>query len=135
VEDVRARGDGRELLLTLPGGPVTLTVDRPRIEQVLVNLMDNALKFSPAATPIDVRLVTAEGGARIEVADQGPGVPEADRARLFERFYQAHVEGFRGGMGIGLYLAREIAERHGGRIEARFPSHGGSRFVIVLPPD
>ena len=138
IEDLRVRGDGRTLRLTLPDGSLTLTVDPLRIEQVLVNLVDNALKFSPKGSAIDVRLSTGEsgaGGARIEVADQGPGVPDADRPRLFERFFQAHGEGFQGGMGIGLYLSKEIVERHGGRVEAHFPVEGGSRFVIVLPPD
>ena len=133
ARDLRYRAGDHELRLSLPEPPLVVPADSLRIEQVLVNLVDNALKFSPPGAPIDVTVDRAEAAVRISVADSGPGVPEAQRPRLFDRFYQAHGEGFQGGMGLGLYLSREIVERHGGRIEPEFPPEGGSRFVITLP--
>lgn len=110
------------------------TFDASRIEQVLINLVDNALKFSPRSGPIDIHLArVGDVAARITVSDQGPGVPVARRPQLFERFYQAGGDGFQGGPGLGLYLSRQIVERHDGQIEAQFPAGAGACFVVTLP--
>jgi signal transduction histidine kinase len=69
----------------------------------------------------------------VAVRDYGAGVPVERRDRLFERFYQAHAEGHRGGLGLGLFISRQIAQLHGGTLEAEFPDAGGSRFVLILP--
>ncbi|HEU5317431.1 MAG TPA: GAF domain-containing sensor histidine kinase [Chloroflexota bacterium] len=133
IEDLRPRAGQHPLNLTAPDGPLTAEVDAIRLEQVLVNLLDNALKFSPDGAPVDVSLRT-DGDERfsITVADRGPGVPDDQRPHLYERFYQAQSDGYAGGMGLGLYLSRQIVERHGGSIHADFPDGGGSRFTITL---
>jgi signal transduction histidine kinase len=130
VADTRLRCEGRPIEAWLPERRAA-SVDPLRLEQVLVNLLDNADKYSPAGAPIDVEM---RSGAAIEIAvrDQGPGVPPEQRERIFERFYQAHTR-TRSGMGLGLYISRQIVELHGGTLTAEFPTEGGSRFVIRLP--
>jgi signal transduction histidine kinase len=114
--------------------PVTADIDPLRIEQVVINLLDNAIKFSPDEGVITVEIRTP-GAKKIEVAinDQGEGIPAEQRTRLFDRFYQAHSNGHHGGMGLGLYISRQIIELHGGQLEAEFPPEGGTCFVISLP--
>jgi PAS domain S-box-containing protein len=126
---------------TKVGCPLELSVeprisvlwDRVRIGQVITNLIANALKYGPAK-PILVRL-TRDGdkAVRIEVDDQGPGVPEVDLCRIFERFERASSLRHHGGLGLGLYVAREIVEAHGGSITARNKPEGGACFIVSLP--
>jgi signal transduction histidine kinase len=116
--------------------PATLQayVDPLRIEQVVTNLVENAIKFSPRATSIDVDLTTTSlGMVRLTVRDRGPGIPPEGRQRIFERFYQAKAVNKATGLGLGLYICRQIVEQHGGSIGAEFPSDGGTRFVVMLP--
>jgi signal transduction histidine kinase len=109
-------------------------VDPLRLEQVVINLLDNAVKYSPGGSPIEVTVCrVADDALEIVVRDHGLGIPPEKRARIFERFYQAHGNGHKSGMGLGLYVSRQIVELHGGDITAEFPSDGGSRFVVRLP--
>ena len=111
-------------------------VDPLRLEQVLSNLLENALKFSGTAEQIEVDLSQPHPRRiQLSVRDYGPGVPEEQRARLFERFYQARSEHARRGLGLGLYISRQIVQQHGGMITVEFPADTGSRFVVVLPTD
>jgi len=113
---------------------ITTLADPDRLEQVLINLLDNAIKYSPDGGSIDVDVrVTDANVASIRVADHGLGIPENRRDKIFERFYQAHGNGHLGGMGLGLYVSQEIVEMHGGMISVEFPSEGGTRFVIQMP--
>jgi len=109
-------------------------VDALRVEQVITNLLDNAVKYSPNGG--DIQVVLARGDdehAELSVRDHGLGIPPEKRADIFERFYQAHGSGSRSGLGLGLYVSRQIVEMHGGSICAEFPMDGGSRFVVRLP--
>jgi excisionase family DNA binding protein len=110
-------------------------VDPLRLEQVLTNLLDNAVKYSPDGGGIDVRLAPCVDDRVVELAvrDRGLGIPADRRDQIFERFYQAHGNGYRSGMGLGLHISREIVELHGGEIRAEFPADGGTRFVVRLP--
>jgi excisionase family DNA binding protein len=108
-------------------------VDGLRLEQVLTNLLDNAVKYSPDGGPIEVVLVGRDTAVELSVRDHGLGVPPEKRAQLFERFYQAHATEARSGLGLGLYISRQIVELHGGEIRAEFPSDGGTRFRVRLP--
>ena len=107
------------------------------MEQVVTNLIDNAIKYSPEGGQIEVSLVTPDDHTvRLSVRDHGVGVPPQHRAQIFDRFYQAHAGGpltSMAGMGLGLYISRQIVEMHDGRIEAEFPDDGGTRFVVTLP--
>jgi signal transduction histidine kinase len=109
-------------------------VDPLRLEQVVVNLLDNAVKYSPDGGRIE--LVVSRPTPELfelSVRDHGLGIPPEKRGHIFERFYQAHANAQRGGMGLGLYITRQIIELHGGSIRAEFPPDGGTRFVVELP--
>lgn len=106
-------------------------VDPLRFEQVLTNLLSNALKFGPAGEAVEITLKRDGWHFRLGVFDRGPGVPEDRRARLFERFFQANPD--RSGMGLGLFITKEIVEAHGGKVVAEFPASGGTRFTVTLP--
>ena len=109
-------------------------VDPLRLEQVIRNLIDNAIKYSPQGGSIDVVLGPVDGtGVSLVVRDHGLGIPPERRENLFDRFYQAHGEGHFGGLGLGLYISRQIVELHGGHISAEFPADGGSSFEVTLP--
>jgi PAS domain S-box-containing protein len=113
---------------------VTASVDPIRLEQVLVNLIDNAVKYSPNKTPVEVELtLPVPQQLRITVTDHGIGIPVDRREHIFDRFYQAHGTGHLGGMGLGLYISQQIVRLHQGQIHAEFPYDGGTRFTILLP--
>jgi signal transduction histidine kinase len=136
VEDAmaaaRSRTSRHELSLRAPLS-LAAWVDPLRLEQVLTNLLDNAIKFSPRGGRVEVRVWRVGGEARVAIADQGVGVPPDQRGRLFDRFFQAKGGDRMGGMGLGLYISRQIVELHGGRIAAEFPRAGGTRLVVALP--
>jgi signal transduction histidine kinase len=108
-------------------------VDPLRIEQVLTNLLENASKFSPPGAAIEVRLVDAGDGLECAVRDHGVGIPEEHRKGIFARYHQAHAQSYQSGLGLGLYVSRQIMEQHGGSIRVEFPDDGGTRFVVTLP--
>jgi signal transduction histidine kinase len=112
---------------------VPVRVDALRIEQVLTNLIDNAVKFGGDTTRTDVEVRRDANAAVVSVRDRGPGIPPAERLRVFERFHQVDVQRHFGGMGLGLYVSREIVELHGGTIAVEEPEGGGTRFVVRLP--
>jgi two-component system sensor histidine kinase KdpD len=122
--------------------PVTtnITADLPfvplddlLIQQVLVNLLENAIRHTPTATPIDISARKEENFVVIEVADRGPGLPPDDLSRLFEKFYQAVNSQNRTGAGLGLAICRGIVQLHGGTIEANNRPGGGASFRFTLP--
>jgi signal transduction histidine kinase len=120
--------------ITLEAPPaLPLALDPLRLEQVLTNLLDNAIKYSPDGGAIEVSLAVADGAVELSVRDHGLGVPPEKRAYVFERFYQAHAQEHRSGLGLGLYVSRQIVELHGGTIDCAFPADGGTRFVVRLP--
>ena len=110
------------------------TVDSLQLEQVLINLLENAVNFSPNGGSIQVALRQAEAGlVELSVRDHGLGIPTEKRGSIFERYFQAHSDAHRGGMGLGLYISRQIVQLHGGEIWAEFPPDGGTRVVMQLP--
>lgn len=121
--------------LETPDHPVVGQFDEGRLEQILSNLLGNALKFTPAGGTVLLRLATAPGDwAVIQVEDTGPGIPTDDLPRLFERFYQSeHPAGERRGTGLGLAVAKECVDLHGGEIRAENRPEGGARFTVRLP--
>jgi PAS domain S-box-containing protein len=112
-------------------GPVTGSWDRLRVEQILTNLLSNAMKYAPR-TAIVVRVAREADAAVLDVRDAGPGIPEADLARIFERFERASPQSY-GGLGLGLYIARQIAEAHGGTLTAASAPGNGAVFTVRLP--
>jgi signal transduction histidine kinase len=120
-------------------GPDSLEglVDPLRLEQVITNLIDNAVKYSPDGGPVRVEMVFDDsvepGILNITVTDCGIGIPPERREHIFDRFYRAHTDGHYSGMGLGLYISKEIVQLHGGSLDVYFPEAGGSSFVITIP--
>lgn len=121
--------------MTLDAPPMLLAeVDGLRFEQAIVNLVDNAVKYSPDGGAIEVVARQADvSQLQIQVRDHGVGIPAERRARIFDRFYQAHDSATFGGMGLGLFITRQIVESHEGTIAVSFPDGGGTCFTITMP--
>jgi signal transduction histidine kinase len=108
--------------------------DRERLRQVLANLIENAIKYSPSGDAVEVRAQPDDGTVRISVADRGPGIPHDQQRLIFEKFGRADVAGgSKPGTGLGLFIARSIAEAHGGSIDVRSSPDAGSTFTLTLP--
>lgn len=122
----------RELLLEAECDPVVLGEEK-RLRQVLVNLVTNAYKYSPETDPVLVRVRCDETDAFLEVVDHGPGIPEADRELVFERFARLATTAGRPGLGLGLYIVSIIAHNHGGEALVVETPGGGATFVVRLP--
>jgi signal transduction histidine kinase len=131
----RFRDHGLDLRAVPPDAPLVATVDRLRIEQVLDNLIENAIKYTTSGRLPEITVGWEGDQARIAVIDEGVGIPEHERERIFERFYRgSNVETVTDtGMGLGLYICRRIVEGHGGRIWAQPTPTGGTTFVVTLP--
>jgi signal transduction histidine kinase len=112
-------------------------LDRDRIKQVLVNLIDNAIKYSPAGSPVTLRVRADDGGVEIDVDDHGLGIPAEALPTLFDKFRRVDTRTNREtyGAGLGLYIARAIVEAHGGHISVESRVGEGSRFTVALPLD
>ncbi|HJP70407.1 MAG TPA: ATP-binding protein [Candidatus Limnocylindria bacterium] len=131
----RFRDHGLDLRTVPPEVPLVASVDRMRIEQVLDNLIENAIKYTTNGRLPEINVGWEGDQARIAVIDSGVGIPEKERERIFERFYRgSNVENVTDtGMGLGLYICRRIVEGHGGRIWAQPTQGGGTTFVVTLP--
>ncbi len=138
VGRLRVYADRQEVALRIevePGPVLTVVGDEDRLGQLLANLIHNAIKFSPAGTEVAVHVRGDRENVLIEVEDHGPGIPETDRNRIFERFYKvdrARSRG-RGGTGLGLAIARHIVDRHRGHIWVQSHEGEGSSFFVSLP--
>lgn len=114
--------------------PVVVTLDRDKIIQVLVNLLSNSIKHSPEGAAVRLRyLPRTGGGVRLEVEDEGVGIPPGREEEIFGRFQQLGLNDQRQGSGLGLTISRQIVERHGGRIWAEPKREHGALFVVELP--
>jgi signal transduction histidine kinase len=131
-------GTGRQLLFRQQSGSLFARVDPQRIEHLVGNLLENAMKYSPPDEPIAIELAADAGGARLSVTDRGLGIPSAERDSVFRPFYQVQPGMMSDGMiglGLGLFVSREIVELHGGTIALEVPIRGGTRVVVTLPID
>jgi PAS domain S-box-containing protein len=135
VETGQTLSDSQRLELTAPDGPVMVKADSQRLEQVLMNLVGNAIKYAPEGDRIDVRLDIVDDSVIIRVQDYGQGIAEADRDQIFLRYFQARRRQPlpQAGLGLGLYIAREIMLAHGGDLELTSTSGDGSIFSARLP--
>ncbi|RYG19089.1 MAG: response regulator [Caulobacteraceae bacterium] len=138
IENVHGLADSLQVSLRLQDGPTApVRGDTDRLIQVAVNLLSNAVKFSPAGSEVEVSVQPETRIARLSVRDYGPGIPDEFRARIFSKFAQADSSDTRakGGTGLGLAIAREIAERHGGRLWFESAPGEGATFHLDLPLD
>jgi signal transduction histidine kinase len=127
----------RRVSIELPAEPTIAFVDPQRVQQVVGNLLSNALKYSPSDRPVALRLRRTEGEAVIAVRDEGPGIPADALPHLFDRFHRVpgiEVRSGSGtGLGLGLFISEAIVRRHGGRIEVETELGRGSTFSVRLP--
>ena len=112
---------------------ITATFDRGRVLQVASILLDNAVKYTPSGGSVTVRVEEYDGSVALAVSDTGVGISEDQLPRIFERFHRADPSRSEGGVGLGLSIARQIAESHGGQIRAQSTPGTGSTFTLLLP--
>jgi two-component system sensor histidine kinase SenX3 len=137
VDRVVASAGDRAVDISVAGALPTgsLVVDNAQVESALVNLIENAVKYSDAGSPVEVSAVDAGDYVEFIVRDRGIGIPPADRDRIFERFYRVDRARSRatGGTGLGLAIVRNVARNHGGDVHVESREGEGSTFVIQLP--
>jgi signal transduction histidine kinase len=120
--------------IAVTGNLPTVRGDRARLRQVLGNLIDNAVKYSPEEGEVEVRAFASDGGVRVSVRDAGPGIPREHQTRIFDKFGRLEIPGSsKPGTGLGLFIARSIAEAHGGALEVSSLPREGATFVLTLP--
>ena len=135
LEQLKSRVEGRQIRVEVPPDLPFVPMDFVLIVQVLVNVVDNALKYSPPDKPIEIRAWTAEGQVAIQVADRGIGIPSEDLDRVFDKFYRVQRPDNVTGTGLGLSISKGLVEAHGGRIWAENRSGGGTVFTLTLPAE
>jgi two-component system sensor histidine kinase KdpD len=123
----------RPLKISIPADLPMIPVDAPLVQQVLFNLLDNAVQHTLSGTSIEISAAVEAGAVRVEVADRGPGIRPGEERKIFDKFYRVTAEGKRSGMGLGLALCEAIVRLHGGRIWAENRPEGGAAFRFTLP--
>jgi signal transduction histidine kinase len=123
---------GQEIAVELPADLGRVQGDPIQLTQVFVNLISNANKYAPESTAIHVGGASDELTVSVWVEDQGPGIPEVQRASVFEHYYRADPAAAEG-MGLGLWIVKTIVERHGGVVQVSASAEGGARFTVALP--
>jgi two-component system phosphate regulon sensor histidine kinase PhoR len=124
---------GLALELEIPADLPSVSADEGRIEQVLLNLVHNAIKFTPSGGRITISARAGAGGVEFRVEDTGSGIPEAELDRVFERFYKSDKARRSEGSGLGLAIAKHIVMAHGGTIRAERAPGGGAALIFTLP--
>ena len=123
----------KELTLTLTPSGTAAVFDPKWTAEAVCNLLDNAVKYTPPGGRVTVAVAPYEMFCRIIVSDTGPGIPEEEQAKIFQRFYRASNVHDQEGVGVGLYLAREIVRGQGGYLKVDSPEEGGTAFSLFLP--
>ena len=132
VQVVLVPGGGREIRVTAPPAATWVRGHGAKLEQVLINLLSNALKYSPDGGPVTLAAASTAQGIAVAVTDQGLGLTEDQQAKLFTRFFRADPSGPIPGTGLGLVIVKELVERMGGRVEVRSRPGEGSTFTVHL---
>jgi len=132
---LQKRLEGRPVTVKLPPGTPMIYVDTVMIEQVLINLLENVLRYTPEKSPVEIMAEASNFAVKISVADQGPGIPAGLENQLFEKFYRVRNEAAQSGVGLGLAICRAIIEAHGGSIQAQNRPTGGAVFSFMIPLD
>jgi two-component system sensor histidine kinase KdpD len=124
---------GQHIQLALPDPLLLVHVDGPLFERVLINLLENALKYAGSKAQIGITAQADEQQLRLEVWDNGPGIPTGQEQAIFDKFSRGHKESAIPGVGLGLAICRAIVEVHGGTISAHTRPEGGACFRVTLP--
>jgi len=123
----------RRVQVVLPNDLPLLNIDAVLFERVLCNLLENAVKYTPVGSPIEISASSSSDSVRLCVSDEGPGLPKGREATIFEMFERGNKEGATPGVGLGLAICRAIVEAHGGTIHGETRPQGGARFTVELP--
>jgi signal transduction histidine kinase len=124
----------QQVRLACEDGLPPVLVDRRRMQQIVGNLVQNASRYAPEGTTIELGAERSGAAIRLTVADEGPGIPPSERERIFDKFYRGErTKGMTSGTGLGLAIARTLVELHGGRISVEDRPGGGARFVVEIP--
>ena len=125
--------DAQRIRVTIPADLPLVAMDGVLMEQLILNLLDNALKYSPPGTPVDIKAWAAGKSLTLSISDRGPGIPAGDEERIFEKLARGHTASNRPGAGLGLAICKGIVTAHGGRIQAVNHPQGGAQFLVTLP--
>jgi len=126
---------GRTVNTKLPDELGLVKIDAVLIEQVFINLLENACKYTPSESSIEILVEVTAHMVKVSVTDQGPGIPQGEEEKLFDKFYRLHPDGYQSGVGLGLAICKAIILAHGGIIGVRNSEHGGAQFYFMLPLD
>jgi two-component system sensor histidine kinase KdpD len=132
---LQRRLEGRKVTVAMPPGTPMVFADAVLIGQVLTNLLENALRYTPVASPLELAVELSPSAVQVRVSDRGPGIPKGKETVIFEKFYRSQRQSAPVGMGLGLAICRSIVESHGGGIEAQNRAGGGATFTFKLPLD
>jgi K+-sensing histidine kinase KdpD len=130
---VRGRLGARPVITRIPPEIPMIPMDAVLLEQVFVNLLENAIRYTPEGSPLEIEAESQGAHARVELRDRGPGVSDSERDLLFERFYRGTRSPSEGGVGLGLTICRAILDAHGGTIDIANREHGGAVVRLCLP--
>jgi two-component system phosphate regulon sensor histidine kinase PhoR len=130
----RELANGRRFVVQIPEEPLDASADRDKVRQILANLVENALKYSPSGGTVTVAARKTHDAVQVRVVDEGTGVPQGEQERIFRKFYRAEATGQpTGGTGLGLFIARGLASAMGGRVWVDSDTGVGGCFVLELP--
>jgi two-component system CheB/CheR fusion protein len=133
VEALQATQEGPPIRAELTSEPLLVLGDTTRLSQVVINLLSNAARHAPDSPVVEVRLQRVDGAVVLEVQDYGPGIPSDIQGHLFDRFYHVEYRSGQGGLGVGLFITRELVQAHGGDISLRSEPGNGATFTVRLP--
>jgi signal transduction histidine kinase len=133
VRELRPRAAAKNIRVTSRLEPISVTADEALLRRMFGNLLTNAVNYTPDGGAIDVTMAQQAGAVAVEIADTGPGIAAADRDRVFERFVRLDPARAEGGAGLGLAIARWVAEAHGGHVDLLRSGPGGSVFSATIP--
>jgi signal transduction histidine kinase len=135
LKNFESRFSEKHIASVFNGRETWIEADRDKLSQVFINLISNAIKFTPEGGSITVKVSCVDKDASIEISDTGIGIPKEDQAHVFERFYRTDKSRSRatGGAGIGLTIAKSIVKAHGGEISVSSEEGKGSTFTVILP--
>ena len=133
MDRLRAELEGRDIRVSVPDYLPSVSADPAMLEQILVNLLDNAARYSEAGTSIEVKAWSTGDSLAFAVSDEGPGIQPGDENRIFERLVRGSHATIRPGAGLGLAVVRAIVLAHGGSVQVHNQSTGGAKFLVTLP--
>jgi two-component system OmpR family sensor kinase len=133
VHELTGRAAAKGIRVTSRLEPISVTADEAMLRRMFGNLLTNAVIYTPAGGAITVTMTPRPGVVAVEISDTGPGIPAVDRERVFERFVRLDPARGEGGAGLGLSIARWVAEAHGGHVELLTSGPGGSVFSATIP--